>query len=388
MKHTFVSKHIHAPAVYLDCNATAPLEPLVRESLIRWLSDEIGNAGSRTHEYGVRANRAVQDAREQVAAVVGQNANEIIFTSGATESNNLVVLGIAAHGEAAGRRHIISTAIEHKAVLEPLEALAARGFAVTLVKPEATGAVRADAIQAALRPDTLLVSVMHVNNETGVRQPIEDIAAVLEDHDAYFHVDAAQGFGKDLNALRCQRIDLISISSHKVYGPVGVGALAIRRRGFKKPPLSPLSYGGGQERGLRPGTLPVPLIIGFGLAAELALKNSRERQERCNAIRTEALAALEPLDIRIHADPERTLPHVLNFSVEGVDSEALMVAIKDLAAVSNGSACTSQNYAPSHVLAAMGLPEEAIAGAVRLSWCHMTPAVDWKAIARRIASLR
>ena len=388
MKHTFVSKHIQAPAVYLDCNATAPLEPLVRESLIRWLSDEIGNAGSRTHEYGVRANRAVQAAREQVAAVVGQNANDIIFTSGATESNNLAVLGIAAHGEAAGRRHIISTAIEHKAVLEPLEALGARGFAVTLVKPEATGAVSAGAIQAALRPDTLLVSVMHVNNETGVRQPIEDIAGVLEDHDAYFHVDAAQGFGKDLNALRCQRIDLISISSHKVYGPVGVGALAIRRRGFKKPPLAPLSYGGGQERGLRPGTLPVPLIIGFGLAAELARKNSRERQERCNAIRTEALAALGPLDIRIHADPERTLPHVLNFSVEGVDSEALMVAIKDLAAVSNGSACTSQNYAPSHVLAAMGLPEAAIAGAVRLSWCHMTPAVDWRAIARRIESLR
>ena len=388
MKHTFVSKHIQRSAVYLDCNATAPLEPVVRESLIRWLSCEIGNAGSRTHEYGVRANRAVQAAREQVAAVFGQSANEIIFTSGATESNNMAVLGIAPHGEAGDRRHIVSTAIEHKAVLEPLEALAARGFDVTLVKPEATGAVRADAVQAALRPNTLLVSVMHVNNETGVRQPIEEIAAVLEDHDAYFHVDAAQGFGKDLNGLRCQRIDLISISSHKVYGPVGVGALAIRRRGFKKPPLAPLSYGGGQERGLRPGTLPVPLIIGFGLAAELALKNSRERQVRCNAIRAEALAALEPLGIRIHADPERTLPHVLNFSVDGVDSEALMVAIKDLAAVSNGSACTSQSYEPSHVLAAMGLPEEAIAGAVRLSWCHMTPDVDWRAIARRIGSLR
>ena len=204
----------------------------------------------------------------------------------------------------------------------------ARGFDVTLVKPETTGEVRADAIQAALRPETLLVSVMHVNSETGVRQPIEEIAAVLEDHDAYFHVDAAQGFGKDLNGLRCQRIDLISISSHKVYGPVGVGALAIKRRGLKKPPIAPLSYGGGQERGLRPGTLPVPLIIGFGLAAELALKNSRERKVRCNAIRAKALAALDPLGIRIHADPERTLPHVLNFSVEGVDSEALMIAIK------------------------------------------------------------
>lgn len=389
MKQTFASQHIQRPsAVYLDCNATAPIEPLVRDSLIRWLSDDIGNAGSRTHEYGVRANRAVQAAREQVAAIGGEKPDEILFTSGATESNNLAILGIAPHGEMEKRRHIVSTAIEHKAVLEPLEALAASGFDITLVKPEASGAVSADALQAALRPDTLLVSVMHVNNETGVKQPIEEIAAVLEDHDAYFHVDAAQGFGKDLCGLRCPRIDLVSISSHKVYGPVGIGALAVKRRSFKKPPLVPLSYGGGQERGLRPGTLPVPLIIGFGLAAELAHKNAEERQVRCKAIRAEALAALEPLGIRIHADPDRTLPHVLNFSVEGIDSEALMVALKDVAAVSNGSACTSQSYEPSHVLTAMGLPEEAIAGAVRMSWCHMTPDVDWQEIAGRIQSLR
>lgn len=389
MKRTFASTNIQeAGPVYLDCNATAPMDPAVRDAVVRWLSDEVGNAGSRTHEYGVRAKRAVQAARDQVAAVVGASADEVLFTSGATESNNLAVLGLAAYGESEGRRHIVSTAIEHKAVLEPLEALAKKGFSVTLIKPDASGAVSAEAVRAALRPDTLLVSVMHVNNETGVRQPIEAIAAALEHHDAFFHVDAAQGFGKDLEGLRCPRIDLISISSHKIYGPVGVGALVARRRGFKKPPLAPLSYGGGQERGLRPGTLPVPLIVGLGLAAEVARKDANERQARCAAIRAEALAALQPLAIRVHGDPERTLPHVLNFSVDGIDSEALMLALKDVAAVSNGSACTSQSYEPSHVLTAMGLPEEAVAGAVRLSWCHLTPDVDWKEIAARIESLR
>lgn len=389
MKHTFASTNIHnTEPVYLDCNATAPIEPPVRDAVIHWLADEIGNAGSRTHEYGVRAKRAVQAARDQVAAVVGVSADEVLFTSGATESNNLAILGLALHGELEGRRHIVSTAIEHKAVLEPLEALQKKGFSITLVKPDTSGAVRPDAIRKALRRDTLLVSVMHVNNETGVLQPIEAISAAMENHAAYFHVDAAQGFGKDMDGLRSPRIDLISISSHKIYGPVGVGALVVRRRGFKKPPLAPLFYGGGQERGLRPGTLPVPLIIGLGLAAELARKNVKERRARCAAIRAEALAALEPLSIRFHGDPERTLPHVLNFSVDGIDSEALMLALKDVVAVSNGSACTSQSYEPSHVLTAMGLPEAAVAGAVRLSWCHLTPDVDWKEIAERIESLR
>lgn len=388
MKRTFASENIQKPEpVYLDCNATAPLEPAVREAMVHWLTDEPGNAGSRTHEYGLRAKRAVQAAREQVAAVIGAKADEILFTSGATESNNLAILGLVPHGESANRRHIVSTAIEHKAVLEPLEALEARGFTVTLVKPDITGVVSAEDVRKALRPNTLLVSVMHVNNETGASQPIAEIAAALEAHDAYFHVDAAQGFGKDLEALRRSRIDLISISSHKAYGPVGIGVLAARRRGFIKPPLTPLAYGGGQERGLRPGTLPVALIVGFGLAAELAGRHAAERRARCMAIRREALAALQPLGIRIHADPERTLPHVLNFSVGGIDSEALMLALKDLVAVSNGSACTSQSYEPSHVLAAMGLPEEAIAGAVRLSWCHMTPDVDWQAVAGRIRAL-
>ncbi len=389
MNHTFVplSKQSAGP-VYLDCNATSPIEPAVRDVVTRWMTDELGNAGSRTHEFGARANKAVQAAREQVAAVVDASPDEVIYTSGATESNNLAILGLAPHGEAADRRHIIATAIEHKAVLEPLEALEARGFIVTLISPEANGAVSAEAVRQALRPDTLLVSVMHVNNETGARQPIDEIARELQDHDALLHVDAAQGYGKDLGALRDQRIDLISVSGHKIYGPTGVGALITRKRGFKRPPLKAIAYGGGQERGLRPGTLPVPLIVGLGKAAELALKDHQSRLNRCRSIREQALAALQPLHIQLHSAPDITQPHVLNFSVPGVDSEAVMVALKDVAAISNGSACTSQSYTPSHVLEAMGLSRDAISGALRVSWSHLTPDFNWSNIAARIQQLR
>ena len=379
--------NIQAGPIYLDCNATAPMDPAVREVVLSWLAD-VGNAGSRTHEYGLRARKAVERARDQVAAVVGARPDELVFTSGATESNNLAIQGLAPFAQASGRRHVVSTAIEHKAVLEPLAALAAKGFEVTLVPPESGGAVQPEAVRAAVRKDTVLVSVMQVNNETGVRQPIEAVAAALEGHAAYLHVDAAQGFGKEFEALRSPRIDLVSVSSHKIYGPVGVGALVARRRGFDKLPLACLLHGGGQERGLRPGTLPVALIAGLGAAAETAAAEVEARRARCAEVRGHALAALRPLRIRIHGTLERALPHVLNFSVEGVDSEALMVGLRDLVAVSNGSACTSQSYAPSHVLEAMGLPPAEVAGAVRMSWCHLTPTVDWEAVAARIVSLR
>ena len=355
--------------------------------MIDWLNGGIGNAGSRTHEFGLHAKRMVQTAREHVAAVVDAVPDEVVFTSGATESNNIALLGLAAHGQATGRRHIVSTSIEHKAVLEPLEKLENGGFEISLVTPERTGSVTVDSVLDDLRPDTLMVSVMHANNETGVIQPISEIATALEGHDAYFHVDAAQGYGKDLKPLCNQRIDLISVSSHKMYGPSGVGALIARRRGFKRPSLTPLTYGGGQERGLRPGTLPVPLLIGFGVAAERALVDNAPRRIRCMEIRCEAQKALARLHPRYHANPSLSLPHVLNFSIPGVDSEAIMVALKGLAAISNGSACTSQSYSPSHVLNAMNLPDSAVAGAVRVSWCHMTRDVDWDAIADRIASL-
>ena len=248
-KQTFGSTGKHAQPVYLDCNASTPMEPLVRDLVVHWFTNEVGNSGSRTHGYGVRAKKAAQKAREQIARVVESSPDEVLFTSGATESNNLAILGLAHHGKSTGRKHIVSTAIEHKAVLEPLEALQRQGFEVTLVKPDSNGLVASDEVLSVLRPDTLLVSIMQVNNETGVRQPIGDITEALSHHEAFLHVDGAQGFGKDLETLTSPRIDLVSISSHKIYGPVGIGSLVARRRGFQKIPLLPLAYGGGQERG-------------------------------------------------------------------------------------------------------------------------------------------
>lgn len=374
--------------VYLDNNATTPVDPRIAREVLTYMAEEFGNSGSRTHRYGQAAKQRINRARAEVAAVVAAKPDEVIFTSGATESDNLAILGLASHGESVGKMHIISTAIEHKAVLEPLEVLAKRGFDVTLLAPQRGGWVSADAVRAALRPDTLLVSVMAVNNETGVIQPIDEIATVLTGHDAYFHVDAAQAFGKVIEPLRNQRIDLISVSGHKIFAPKGIGALVIRRRGYQRPPLEPLMFGGGQERGLRPGTLPVPLIAGIGLASALALEEHEARQSRAAAIRSSAMAALAPLDVVFNGDPDRAVATTLNFSVPGVDGEAALVALKDIVAVSNGSACTSQRYEPSHVLVAAGLPDEQIQGALRFSWSQLTDDVPWQEVTERLDRLR
>lgn len=362
--------------VYLDCNATTPVEPAVMDVMMRYLGEEYGNAGSRTHEFGVRAKQAVERAREQVAAVVVAQREDVIFTSGATESNNIVLLGLADTAQGATRRHIVSTTIEHKAVLEPLEHLVKRGFEVTLIHPDKAGRVDAQAVLNAVRPDTLLVSVMHANNETGVVQPIEAIAAGLPDT-VWLHVDAAQTFGKLIAPLQNPRIDLISVSAHKIFGPKGIGALINRRRNGQRAPLSPLMFGGGQERGVRPGTQAVHLIAGFGMAAQLALREHAQRQTACTAFRDKVLTAMAQLGGQLNGDQEYCLPHVLNVSLPGLNSEAAMVSLKGLLALSNGSACTSTSYEPSHVLVAMGLDPERVECALRLSWCHMTPAVDW-----------
>lgn len=374
--------------VYLDCNATTPLDPEVRDVLWHYLAEEYGNEGSRTHEFGARAKQAVQKARDHVAAAVAAKRDEVIFTSGATESNNLAILGLRQFGVEQGRRHIVTTHIEHKAVLEPCEAMRHEGFEITLLPVGAGGYVDPAAVKDALRPDTLLVSVMQVNNETGVRQPLDDISKALGDHPAYLHTDAAQGFGKDLEPLRNPRIDLISISGHKIYAPKGIGALITRRRGYERPPLQPLVYGGGQERGLRPGTLPVALVAALGMAAELAVRDNQSRREKCREIRAQALAALAPLGAKLTGDQSLVSEHVLNLAFDGLDSEALIVALKDLVAISNGSACTSSSYTPSHVLKAMGMGDDEANECVRISWCHMTPEVDWEAVAERIKNLR
>lgn len=373
--------------VYLDCNATTPLEPMVLEVMQRYLVEDFGNEGSRTHEYGARAKQAVQKARDQVGQVVGAQRDEVIFTSGATEANNLAILGLAEHGEKSGRKHIVSTLIEHKAVLEPLEELERRGFEVELLAPNSGGWVEPDKIKAALRPDTLLISVMHANNETGVIQPIEKIAALLWGYSAYLHVDAAQTFGKLVEPLRNERIDLISASAHKIFGPKGIGALITRRREYDRPPLKPLAFGGGQERGLRPGTLPVHLIVAFGEACALALKDQKKRSEKVSVFRERLVEALAPLSPILHGDQSHVMPNVLNVSIRGLNSEAAMVGLKDLVAISNGSACTSASYTVSHVLKAMNLPEAEILSALRISWCHLTPDVEWQDVVGRIKSL-
>jgi cysteine desulfurase len=358
---------MHRP-VYLDYNATTPLDPRVFEAMRPYFLEKLGNAGSRTHVYGQRAKEAVEVARRQVAGLLGAHTDEIIFTSGATESNNAILLGLVQHGLETNRKHVITTAIEHKSVLEPLDRLREFGFEVELLAVTVGGYVEPDAVCARLRPDTLLVSVMHANNETGVVQLVQEIGKVLGETPSLFHVDAAQTFGKEVEALRELRCDFLSISGHKIYGPQGVGAFYARRRGAIRRPLQPLLYGGGQEMGLRPGTLPVPLVVGLGTAATLAAQEYRERREATAQLKEQFLRALCAVEHRINGDPTRTQPHVLNVSFLGVDSEALMLALRDELAISNGAACTAASYSPSHVLKAMGLDDNIVGSAVRCSW--------------------
>ncbi|MBK7533835.1 MAG: aminotransferase class V-fold PLP-dependent enzyme [Myxococcales bacterium] len=376
--------------MYLDCNATTPLEPEVLEAMSPYFLGAPGNPSSSDHRHGKRAAGAVAAASAAIAQLVGTSAELVIFTSGATEANNLAILGLAAHAEKTGRRHIISTELEHKAVLEPLRHLRSRGFDVELLQPTAGGWIDPAALARSLRPETCLVSIMQVNNETGVRQPLEQVADVMAGHDAYLHVDAAQGFGKDLAPLRHPRIDLMSISGHKIFGPMGIGALISKRRpGGQAPPLSPLTFGGGQQRGLRPGTLPVPLIVGLGKAAELAGRDAEERAASCRAFRERALEALSPLRPVVLGDPARSLPHVLCVAFPGVTSPRLASALAAHISVSRGAACTDGTHeAFSHVLLAMGLPDEQLQGAIRLSWCHRTPQPDWRGVVQVVQRLR
>ncbi|MBE0471004.1 MAG: cysteine desulfurase DndA [Methyloprofundus sp.] len=352
--------------IYLDYNATTPLLPEVADIVCRTMLEEFGNAGSRTHEFGLNAKRIVEAARQQVAEIVNADKAEVIFTSGATESNNIAILGLREFGKKVGKRHIITTKVEHKSVLEPFEYLKSLGFEVTYLDVSESGCVDVNDLRASLREDTLLVSVMHINNETGVIQPITDICKTLANHEAYFHVDAAQSFGKFPFDLMNKRIDLISASGHKLYAPKGIGALVLRRRGYLRPPLEPIMFGGGQEKGLRPGTLAVPLIAGFGAACDIASKRAQEWFLSASETKKNVLRAL--MELNAVQNGENTSPYVLNFSVPGINSEAAMVSLKKIVAVSNGSACTSNSYKLSHVLSAMKLNDDRIAGAIRFSF--------------------
>lgn len=371
---------------YLDFCSTTPVDSRVSAVVQHYMETEFGNAGSRTHEYGMIASQAVEEARSHVAEGCGAKSDEVLFTSGATEANNLALLGLGEHARGTGSRHALALAIEHKAVLEPLGALAmTKDVELELVPVGECGWVDPGELADRLRPGTFVVSTMHANNETGVVQPLKDIAEVLRGHPAYWHVDAAQTFCK-IGGLAEKRIDLISVSGHKLYGPMGVGALIARRRGYERPPLTPLMFGGGQERGLRPGTVPVPLVTGLGEACRLALVEQDKRSSACVAERSKATAAFESLEPIYNGDQDLVLPHVMNLSIPGLDAEAAMMILRDLVAISNGSACTSSSYEPSHVLSAMGLASERASGALRVSWSHDPVLVDWMDVAERLTN--
>ena len=359
-------------SIYLDCNATTPIEPEVVENMNKYLTTDFGNEGSHTHSFGAVAKKAVQEATDHVVSLVNSSRNEIIFTSGATESNNIAILGLKEFGLNNNKKHIITSAIEHKAVLEPIQELEKLGFDVDIINVDQSGRVNPKDIKDKIREDTLLISIMGVNNETGVIQPISEIIEIIQDHDCYFHVDAAQMFGKDIDTLSNKRIDLISISGHKIFGPKGIGALVTRLRNFNKPPLEPLFFGGGQQAKLRPGTLPVHLIVGLGTAAKIAKKNLKKRQEQNKKIFDQIIKLMKSLNGNLNGDEKYLLGNCINFSVPNVDAEAFMLTTKDLISISNGSACTSSTYEPSHVIKAMTNDQDKLKGAIRISWCHLT----------------
>lgn len=374
---------------YFDNAATTQVDSRVADVVMRYMVEEFGNSGSRTHTYGSTARSAVEVARAHVAAVVDADEDEVIFTSGATEADNLAILGIAEEATRVGRRHIITSAIEHKAVLEPIEHLESQGFEVTVLPVTDAGAIDVEAFRAALRDDTFLVSIMHVNNETGVMQPIAEIAEILEGRDTWFHVDGAQSFGKSLEALRLKRIDMISISGHKIYAPKGVGALITRKRADRtRPPLKPLMYGGGQERGLRPGTVPVALVAGLGEAARLALLESEARWAAGKKTEEMVIDLVQKAGGVINGDRNNAIPFIVNASFPGLDSEAFIVATKSLVAISNGAACSSHSYERSHVLLAMHLDDRVVGSAIRFSFSHDADSLDAEGLVQKIESVR
>ena len=357
-------------SIYLDWNASAPIAPEVVETMMEVYRNQIGNADSRTHAYGEAVRAVVEHARKQVAALLSVTSAEVFFTSGATESSNIAIQGLAAYAETSGKRHIITSAIEHKAVLETVKAMGRRGFAVDIVAPEPSGRVAKEKIMEKLRTDTLLVSLMHVNNETGVIQPVEELGAELEKREILFHVDATQSCGKLVDELRRLKYRMLSFSAHKMRGPQGVGVLVLKKRDYKLPPVKAIIYGGEQERGIRPGTIPAALAAGCGKACELAAMRYKEDSRKLQQIKAMLLQMIDEagLAYSINGDAEFSLPSTLNLSLHGISAEALMIAARGGCAISNGSACTSKSYAPSYVLRAMGVPAEQIESSIRLSW--------------------
>jgi len=356
--------------IYLDYQATTPMDPRVLEAMMPYFTHKFGNSGSRSHAYGWEAEEGTEKARGQVARLIGADEKEVIFTSGATESNNLAIRGVAEFYKDR-KNHIITTVTEHKCVLDTCRHLEQQGFEVTYLPVRQDGLLDLDVLRAAITDKTVLVSVMAVNNEIGVIQPLAEIGKICREKKVFFHTDAAQAAGKIALDVEEMNIDLMSISGHKIYGPKGIGALYVRRKPRVR--LVPMIVGGGQERGFRSGTLPTPLCVGLGEAAEICLNEMDAEATRLKKLQERMLNGLRAklTDIVVNGDLEQRIPGNLNISFAYVEGESLMMGIKNLA-VSSGSACTSASLEPSYVLRALGVEEEMAHTSLRIGLGRFT----------------
>lgn len=363
--------------LYLDHHATTPIDPVVLEAMMPYLTTQFGNAASRTHPYGWEAEEAVYNARQQVADLIGAKPEEIIFTSGATESDNLALKGIAWAYRDKGT-HIITVTTEHKAVLDSCKALEKQGFEVTYVPVDRYGLVDPDAIRSAITPHTILISVMYVNSEIGTIAPLAAIGAIAREHGVLFHSDAVQGVGKIACNVDDLQVDLLSLSGHKMYGPKGIGALYIRKTRPRRIRLQPLIDGGGQERGFRSGTLNVPGIVGFGQACVLCQQVWPEEGVRLRALRQRLYDGLTAHldDVVLNGHPEQRVPGNLNMSFAYVQGESLLMSLKDIVALSSGAACSSGSNEPSYVLRALGINDTMASASIRFGLGRSTTEAD------------
>ncbi|MBJ7265117.1 MAG: IscS subfamily cysteine desulfurase [Burkholderiaceae bacterium] len=358
------------PCIYLDYSATTPVDPRVVDALVPWLYEQFGNPASRSHPFGWAADEAVENARKQVADLVGADPREIVWTSGATESNNLAIKGAVNFYSAQRGKHVVTVKTEHKAVLDTCRELERQGFEVTYLNVKDDGLIDLDTFKAALRPDTVLVSVMFVNNEIGVIQDIETLGEICREQGIVFHVDAAQATGKVEIDLQKLKVDLMSFSAHKTYGPKGIGALYVRRKPRVR--IEAQIHGGGHERGFRSGTLPTHQIVGMGEAFRLAREEMATENERIRMLRDRLWAGLSKIEeVYLNGDMDRRVPHNLNVSFNYVEGESLIMAIKELA-VSSGSACTSASLEPSYVLRALGRNDELAHSSIRFTLGRFT----------------
>ena len=367
---TFSAPHF---PVYMDYSATTPVDPRVADKMIPYLREQFGNPASRSHMYGWDAEKAVEEARTEVAALVNCDPREIVWTSGATESNNLALKGAAQFYKTRGK-HIITVQTEHKAVLDTVRELERQGFDATYLQPQANGLISLDDFIAAVRPDTILASVMLVNNEIGVIQPIAEIAAYCRSKNIIFHCDAAQATGKVKIDLATLPVDLMTFTAHKTYGPKGIGALFVRRKPRVR--IEAQMHGGGHERGMRSGTLAVHQIVGMGEAFRIAREEMDSELERIRALRDRLARGLQEIEeVYVNGDMEHRVPHNLNISFNYVEGESLIMAVKDLA-VSSGSACTSASLEPSYVLRALGRSDELAHSSIRFTIGRFTTEAD------------